>query len=340
MIAIIQAARGYTRELKNKRILRPRSTLQTISFIVALVVFIVVVLWGEWWLPNVDIESARWALSAQAQASGAILGLLIAAMVFKWHIVANQEQELRNKIHLYFKRLADPSAGVQEGRFIVDVAYDEYLSWIRQQKGKVPKKTKAALITLGRFWVIKELSLRYSSAVDETLSRSLRYGQISDLLTVNKLSKNSATDMWDSYFTNPARFVLDMHDALQYVSRTLAIIRRYGKEAIVEGKIPWSPVKEYEILETVLGLMRSDDSWLVASEVARGRSAFKLPFYTSCVLLSTATILALTILTGLGGIESLLGQHPDILRYLIAVPIGFSIFGIYFCVLLVTAILR
>jgi hypothetical protein len=99
-------------------------------------------------------------------------------------------------------------------------------------------------------------------------------------------------------------------------------------------------VEEYRILETVVGLMRKDDTWLIASETARGKSAFRLPFYISCGLLFTATILAVTILTGLGGIESLLGQQPDILRYLVGVPIGFSIFGIYLCVLLVIATLR
>jgi hypothetical protein len=198
---------------------------------------------------------------------------------------------------------------------------------------------KEALRTLGRFWVIKSLSLDYSFAVDMTLRRNLRHGEVKGLSRISKISKDSAIDMWENYFTNPARFVLHMHDALQNVSRTLAIHRKCGEQAIGKRDVSWSPVKEYQILETVVGLMRGDDTWLIASDIERRRSVRAL-FYISCGLLFTATILALTILTGLGGFESLPEQQPGILPYLVGVPIGLAVFGAYNSVLLLIAILR
>lgn len=347
---VFQRAKEFARERIDESVVKPRSTLQTISFILYQLVFIVFALWLTWWLPQVDIESARWALSAQAQASGVILGLLVAAMIFRWSIISNEEQELQNKIHLYFKQLAVPSAEVKQyglNRFIVDVAYDEYLSCINQEKGKVQKKMGKALRTLGRFWVINRLSLSYSIAVDMALSRNLRRGEIRDLSRASKVSKNSAINMWESYFTNPARFILAMHDAIQYVSRMLAIHRRYGKrtairQAIREREIPLSlsTVKEYQILEEVVGLMRSDDTWLRASRIARWRSAIRPLFYISCGLLFTATILAITILTGFGGFESLLVQEPTIFLYLVGVPIGLAIFGAYTCIMIIFFVLQ
>jgi hypothetical protein len=342
MLRVIERAREFVRERGNQRVVRPRSTLQTVFFLMYIVVFSVVVLWGTWWLPQVDVESARSALSAQAATSGTLLGLLIAAMVFRWSGIANREQGLWNKINLYLRELAVPVAPAKVNelnRFVVDVAYDEYLSLVNEEKGKGQKEMREALRMLGRFWVIKRLSLSYSIDVDMTLSRDLREGVLGDLSGV---SKESAVSMWESYFVSQARFVLEMHDALQYVSRMLAIHRQHGELSIrdIEARdIAWSPVKEYVILEKIVGMMRSDDTWLIAGDVRRWRSIGPL-FYLSSGFLFTAMLMALTILTGLGGFERLLVEHSSTFLWIVGVPIGLAIFGAYNCIVLVFAILR
>lgn len=340
---VIERAKTYVRERMREREIIPTSQQTIMYIIITGVVVIVVGLWNGWWLPKVDLENARWALSAQATASGAILGLIVAAMIFRWSILKNQEQELRKKIHVYFKQLAEAAGFEVTGglhRFIIDVAYDEYRSSIGNGEGKEKKGMKEALQNLGKFWVLKRLSIGYTVAADETLSRTLKHGDVEELSRVSKLSKKSAIDMWESYFTSPTSFLLEMHSTLKYVSRMLAIHRELGQEAIQVQEISRVPVEEYRVLEKVVGLMRGDDSWLTAKEIARWRSFIRVQFYITSILLFTATILAVTILSGLGGFESLPGQEPEIIRRIVEVPIGLSILGAYNCIMLVVSILR
>lgn len=345
MSGAIERARKSVRERLDQSVVRPRSTVQSVFSMMFLVAFIVVLLWGLWWLPQADVESARWALSAQAPTSGTILGLLIAAMVFRWSIIVNREQGLWNKINLYLKELAVPVPPVRVNelnRFVVDAVYDEYLCLISGEKGRVEKRAREALRTLGRFWVIRRLSLGYSFAADMTLSRNLTEGIVRELAEVSKVSKESGVSMWESYFVSPARFVLEMYDALRYVSRMLGIHREHGDldiQDIQEGDMGWSPVKEYVALEKVLGMMRSDDTWLIASDVRKWR-AVRVLFYLSSVLLFTATIVALAILTGLGGFEGLFVENPTMFMWVVGFPIGSTIFGAYAGILFVFAMLQ
>lgn len=331
----IQRARKSVRERIDERAVRPRSTLQRVFFVIYLVVFTVVVLWGVWWLPQVDVESARWALSAQAPTSGSILALLIAAMVFRWGIIVNREQGLWQKINLYLRELSGyvPVEKANELRpFVVEAIYDEYLCLISREKGRVGRRLEEALRMLGRFWVIKKLSLGYSYAPDMTVSRRLTEGMVRELAGV---SKESAVSMWESYFVSPARFLLEMYGALRYVSRTLGIHRKHGElgiKDIQEWDKGWAPAGEYVILEMVVGKMRGDDTWLIASDVVRWKS-IRVLFYLASGLLLTATIVALAILTGFGGFESLFVEHHTTFMWLIALPIGCAIFGAYVAML-------
>jgi hypothetical protein len=337
--ALIQRVKEYVRGKLNQSIERPRSTVQMVFFVMVQVVFIVAVLFVVWWLPNANVESARWALSAQAPASGSILGLVIAAMIFRWGVITNQEREIQGKTGAYFVELANANAGPRGERFAVDVAYDEYLSLMNRERERGGKKVKEALRVLGRFWVIRKLSIGYTWAVDTTISRELRRGQLEELSRVSKVSKESAVNMWHSYFRNPGRFVLDMFEALQFVSRTLAISRKCGKMDVEGGVVEWSPIEEYRVLEKVVGFMRKGDTWLIANEAVRWRTAIRFPFYLACMSLFTATILAICVLSGVGGVDPLLGG-AEFIRFWVGASVLLCIFGVYFCVMLVLVVLQ
>lgn len=80
---LVEYMHTWLTKYKNRQIQEPPNNTAVILLgVFFTVLFIVAIFWSIFVTPNIDIISARWVLSAQTQATAAILGLLIAAMIF------------------------------------------------------------------------------------------------------------------------------------------------------------------------------------------------------------------------------------------------------------------
>lgn len=301
----------------------------TFLLLISLIALLILVYWVEEWLPNVTPESARWALSAQVQATAAILGLLIVAMAFRWRMVTNQEQQLRSSIYSYLKTMGTATSGtIPPSPLVINLAYEKYLAWITAAREKKQKMDKAVFINLGRLWVIKELSFIHSSGGAKELSRRLKHGQIKQLSKISKLSNQSALEMWESYFRNSAQFILDMYEALGHIYTTLFSLERKdsGKD-----KIKQSGGNTFDVIISVVSRILADGNKLMAEEIKRVRLTSKKPFYFVGGLLIVAIVVGLLALTGISDINSLLNTNSNAIRWVVGVPVGLSVYGVLLC---------
>ena len=146
----------------NAREEKPPDKAMFLIIFLTWVLYGVGVVWIFWWLSSVTVDSAKWALSTQVQATAALFGLLIAAVALVWRRITDQEQQLRERMSGYLKDLAQlvgriPTVSVS------NIAYDNYFEWITQLREKKERIGKDALINLGRLWVIKNFSEQYRS---------------------------------------------------------------------------------------------------------------------------------------------------------------------------------
>jgi len=312
---------------------RPTTTPTFILFL-SFVSFFILALWIEIWLPYVIIETARWVLSAQVQATAAIFGLLVVAMAFKWRMVTNQEQQLRSNIYSYLKMLGTAKSGtILPSSFVLDLTYEKYLAWINATTEK-KKKMDIFFMNLGRLWVIRELSSIYSLGGAKEFNRSLKHGQTKQLSKTSERSKESAIEMWEHYYRNPAQFILEMYRVLGHVYATL-----FDLETADNNKVK---VKQsygtFDAIISIVSQILADGSKLVAEEIKRVR-AISQPFEFASVVLVLAIVIGLLALTGINSTNPLLYQNPDAIRWVVGIPIGLSVYGVFLCLIFVRNIL-
>jgi len=280
-----------------------------IIFIPATIIAIIVTIWFLSWLPHTDVESARWALSTQAQSSAAILGLLIVAVVFRWRTMANQEEDLRKSIYIYLKELGRDPASLEK-------AYDVELSNTEMDKLKGEKREKIGFQRLGRIYVLKKLSLIYGQHEIKTIERYLRRDEVEALSSVNNQPKHAAIDMMDSFFRYPAKFMVKMFDTLSVHSN------------------------EHKSISLVVEKMLSDNTVLVGQHIEFTKPRLLSILYLTCTILIIAIVISITALSTISStaIAETLGPHW--LRLVVGLAIGLSIFGIYFCLMTIYVALR
>lgn len=325
----------------NKREEKPRSNLIAFFYFLSWLVYVFVVIWIFWWLSYVTVDSAKWALSTQVQATAAIFGLLIAAMALLWRRMTGQEQGIREHIYDYLKGL-EQGVGQIPQLPVSQVAYDNYLKWITELREKGEKIGKDAYINLGRLWVIISLSRQYSLKI--IFGRYLTTGQLKELSRISKESKKSAIVMWEHYHRYPESFMIAMHETLMMVESILlasSMSKRVDNNLGGEIRNEKSDISEActRLRNTVNAIVHNDDKFN-AEEVKRNRLALRVPFYFTSLVLSFAIILGLCILTGIEGtLFPPILSGPDNLMWAVGIPIGLSIFGVALCLYLIRRII-
>jgi len=291
------------------------------------VLYVIGVFWVLWWLKYVTVESAKWALSAQVQATAAIFGLLIAAVSLRWSRVTEQEQQLRSKIYSYLQFLAGSTKGIPAVS-VLDSAYGKYVEWVEGNKKN--KVNKAIFVKLGRFWVIKNLSDQYRLRL--IFGRFLTVGQTKPLNRISKLSRRAAVDMWEDYHKRPEAFILNMHETFSFL---VAIMIAEQPNTGEECEFPAESV----LLDNIASSIISDNSKLIAEEVKRTRIIIRPRFYLTAFLLALAILLGLSILTGIEGTLYPFSLIPNYLAWAVGIPIGLSFAGIIFSLLIIRKII-
>ena len=138
----------FVKQWDDKTIDRPRDW---ISFILISPVALLLTLFLSnffSWLPGIDIDSARWALSTEAQATAAILALLVASAVFRLSSISSREPPLRELLDGCVKNLSLLSN--IENKNVMDTVYDEYALLTKNQlKVLKSKKQKTNIYDFG-----------------------------------------------------------------------------------------------------------------------------------------------------------------------------------------------
>lgn len=325
----ITKIKNFIVKIKDEREENPTTGTPTFITLLTLVSVLMLIMWLGIWFPFVDKESARWALSAQVQAMAAIFGLMIAAMAFRWRVVTNQEQQLRNNIYSYLKRIGTTKneTVIPSSFFIIDLAYEKYLAWINEKIDKKQKIDKKVFINLGKLWVIKELSFIHSSGGAKEFGRCLKYGQTKQLSKVSKLSRESAINTWENYYRYPAQFTLDMYETLAYIYTTLFGLEKIDSDVY---RAKGSVGQNFDLLISIVSQILSDGSKLIAEEIKRRRSTLS-PFYFASGVLILAIVVGLLVLTGVSDNNLLLNQNSDTIRWVVGIPVGLSVYGVFLC---------
>lgn len=334
IVELLLRSKDFVRQRINRSKVQPPNKKAQVMLYIALLLALILGYWIEVWLPRVNEESAKWVLSAQAQSTAAIFGLLIAAGMFRLRMLSGQEQELRSKIHSYLLSLVWSKTEKEPILGVAQEAYERFLSWAVETKSKGKEKDKSTFTVLGRLWVITRLSYVYISSGDIALPRHLSRGEISHLSKVSKISRISAINMWENYFRRPADFVLELFDTLRIAYFTLSTSEaQYVKAKAKKEKSAIIGMK-YLALNSVRQSIVTDNSKLIAEQVVRIRSGLT-SFYFACAVLAIALITGLIILSGIVSPESTsqLGQY--LIQWLVGVPIGLSVFGIWLTLLYV-----
>jgi len=195
---------------------------------ISIFALVVIIATGFWLtkLSLIDQDSAKWVLSAQSQATAAILGLMIAAGIFRWRTFTDREEQLQSALSNYLKRMNEltiSGSTLQVPIRVFDVMYDDYVKFINQHvnsKG-VPIISSEALKILGRLWSLRLLSNYYGS-LNIIPARRLTRGALKRLL---KSSRQYAIEMWEFYYTNPASFYVYMEETLIHFRAIIILCR-------------------------------------------------------------------------------------------------------------------
>lgn len=295
------------------------------------------------WLPGIDLDSAKWGLSTQTQATAAFLGLLIAAVVFRLHSVTDKETQLREIINEYITRISCGSDTSESKLSSMDSVYAEYHSLVTGKKladeKKQKEETKTAVISLGRLWVIKKLSLNYNSSVFPP--RILKKSETKPLYQVDKLTGESAINMWEHYFTRPSDFILEMYEALTAVCFAAISEGTNKSHSIEDTKDTITFAQKYSELESLRIEIFKAPWKFEAERFKRTRKDILPRFYASFIILFFAVILGMISLIGVNNPESIKDfLEPYTLRWLVGPPIGLSILGLWVSLLTILRVVR
>jgi hypothetical protein len=274
------------------------------------------------WLPSIDVDAAKWVLSTQVQASAAILGLLIAAAVFRLSRSSNKDSDFRDLISNYLKILSKKiKVDYSEGRTI-DFIYSDFYNLVSALK-RTDKLQKNQIIALGSFWAIQEISSYLDS--DDFPPRFLRKVKIKSLYKIDKLAAGSAVLMWEKYVNNPSDFILQWLGAMKTIC-----------ESNLEENIKYS--EKYRVLELLKSDMSKSQVKFEAYQLKRSR-AFLSTFYLTCIIIIFAVLIGIY---GLAGIDNC-KTFEDFLKplnWLVGLPVGLSTIGLWFTLVSVVRMVK
>jgi hypothetical protein len=329
----LMSIRDFIIEKWNNLEVMPSDWSLNIIWFLSWALYVFIVAWVFWWLSYVTVDSAKWALSAQVQATAAIFGLLIAAIALRWRHITDQEQLLRNNIYSYLQALSATAKPPTERTVLVlELAYDDYLKVITEKREKKGKVAKKVFVDLGRLWVISNLSYQYRFHL--IFGRYLTRGQTKGLSKISKLSMKSAVNMWEDYHKHPEDFILNMLETLNGVA-VLLNASMLAKSNSYGGKGDKELVRKEAVILALRDIGRSiisSNSKVIAEEVKRTRLTLQPRFYFTSLVLAFAIVLGLCILTGIEGtLLPPIFSNPNNLMWVVGIPIGLSIFGIALC---------
>jgi len=250
-------------------------------------------------------------------------------------MVTSQEQELRLNINSYLKTLGKAKYNDWiSSFFILERAYEKYLDWITLLKSRKQRIDKSSFVHLGNLWVLRELSFIHSSGGVKELSRFLKRSQVKQLSVIRKLSKDSALKMWENYYNNSAQFLLDMYKTLNHTY--LILFDQDMENGKKNTKI--SNAKSFDILIGTVSQILADGSKLMAEEINR-RRLISSSFYFVSPILILAIVFGLLALTGISDNNSLLNLNSEIIKWVVGIPIGLSVYSISLCLIFIRGIL-
>jgi hypothetical protein len=305
--------RSSIRQWWEGRDVHPHTLLKDVSFYFMQIIFLIVAVWLPLWFPALNLESARWAVSAQSQATAAILGLLIAAWIFRWNTLQSQEGQIREKV---LKDLHAISLHNQDGMLDLEIVYQG----LKEEIGhKNPEKL--GLSYLGKLWVVVKLSQYLTVMVP--IPRYLKQSDITKLVA-SKVSKDAALAMWEDFHDNISAFQVQLFETLHYTHERLVNSPSY------------KPIVD-EIGE---GMMRHS-TLITSGAIMRTRSQLNPIFYFVSSVLALAVVVGLCALTGMGEMKILTGLlGENALAWMVGSSIGLSVFGIYLTQLLIFITIR
>lgn len=296
----------------------------------------------EYWTVHFRIDSAKWVLSAQSQASAAILGLLITAGVFRWRFVTERRDQLSKQVNLYLKNIAEARATVIPGSpRLIDILYDEFLESIDTSIKANETVTEERYIELGWWWAVRRLLLFYTSPNIE-VERNLYRRDTDEILKISPIAKKAAISMWEDYWANPEKLILKLFKVLgsaeQVISRIYDRSSRFDKE---EQKRLLDLSAQMTHFRGLRNSIFDNNDKLIAEQTNRAKTKFAPLFYISCSLLAVAIVSGLIMLASINGVpiqdET---KMTEMLRFVVGIPIGLTVAGIYTALLTVLTIIK
>jgi len=106
------------------------------NYWILLILGVLFILWILYGLPNSDLDSAHWTLSALAQSVAALFGLIIVVISFLWSQAAPAEQNLRKLKDKYVWLLINMDVeqrGIPEQGTIIEQLRKDYFSEIKSK---------------------------------------------------------------------------------------------------------------------------------------------------------------------------------------------------------------
>ena len=305
------------------------TNLDWFVLVVAACLWIPYILWIQYWLSNTSMESARWALAAEAGAAAVIFALLIAAMSFRWRVVQDEEKDARHEIDTTLVKLGSPIDGITSSSGVIDVAYDQYFSSILERKNNGQLISEPEFMALGRLWSIRKLCHAHLLGAKFKYSRILKKCDVNDLLRVSMQSRNAAINMWDKYHGKPSEFLLEMYDTLSslpYSSSPKALTNLPKSGTILSDK---TSSCTYAVIESVRQEVGRSPKWFNAQRIKFVGSRFVPAFYGTSLILCVAIALGLLALAAIGNqLPVNLGENT--IGEFVAVPVGVLLLGITF----------
>ena len=276
--------------------------------------------WFDFQLPNMDIESARWALSTQVQATAAFLTLLLAIVLFRWQGVSEYEEKIKNQIDNYLKRLSESFIDKKATCLAIMDMYQKYFDWVAAQE--IRKIDKIHLKNIGRLWVIQELARSNSQDQASAITTQLKWGQIKHLNSISIVARDAAADLWAKYFVDISGFAILMLDTLQ---RSTSLMPSIEQPIISPTKTTKIPTKKNLMgLYDIQTAMVKDSTRPLAERIHRRRTFYVPLFYTTFIMLSLAVIIGLFNLSSLGAASANMN-----LKLVIELPVFLSLGGLY-----------
>jgi hypothetical protein len=92
---------------------------------------LLVAYWWRYLLPNADLQSTQWTLSAEVQGLAALLGIILVGVTILWSQAMSEEARLRELQHIYYELLRTGGKEKHVGMPFIEALRRNYLAGIK-----------------------------------------------------------------------------------------------------------------------------------------------------------------------------------------------------------------